>query len=433
MTTAVVDNANSWRTIIHDFVADRLQAKLDKLKPDDADKRTELLEAHQPSAWIADAAVRVAQIQLATHTLKPLHPDARGTNLHLSEFIKDTEELVGTHSLSGVLENDIVGNAAALDVFKFLALEHCGASLIDRVASRDPAIIAALSDDEAEATAWVEAFAAIKEIKGVPASHTLAKQVYFPLPQGGYHLLAPLFPTSLVHAVHATIREDRFGEAAKAARDAKKEGQAFAHGFREYPELLIQKFGGTKPQNISQLNSERRGENWLLPSKPPIWRTTLLRPPFGTESIFDGALTRTRTIRDAAKRLQEFLQNTAHNNVAIREARARMVAEICDEVLQYAALLRDLDPGWTADERCRLHEAEQLWLDPLRTLDDEAFKARRVWADWPVEVSQRFANWLNVAIASDRVRLGEAEAAQWTSDLHSELRLFKEVLEDDRT
>lgn len=26
---------------------------------------------------------------------------------------------------------------------------------------------------------------------------------------------------------------------------------------REYPNLAVQKFGGTKPQNISQLNSER--------------------------------------------------------------------------------------------------------------------------------------------------------------------------------
>src|SRR5690606_26654422 len=108
--------ANPWRALILGFVSERLKAKLESLKPDDAEKRAELMATHEPSTWIADAARRAAQIQLATHTLKPLHPDARGTNLHASEFIEDVPELVGTHSLQGRLVSDVVGNAAALDV-----------------------------------------------------------------------------------------------------------------------------------------------------------------------------------------------------------------------------------------------------------------------------------------------------------------------------
>ena len=58
--------------------------------------------------------------------------------------------------------------------------------------------------------------------KGGAASHTLAKQLYFPLPDDGYHLLAPLFPTALVHGVHTHLQEARFSDAAKAARAARR-------------------------------------------------------------------------------------------------------------------------------------------------------------------------------------------------------------------
>src|SRR5690606_4276445 len=114
------------------------------------------------------------------------------------------------------------------------------------------------------------------------------------------------------------MREDRFGEAAKAARKARREGRASPHGYREYPNLAIRKFGGTKPQNISQLNSERHGENWLLPSLPPSWQMPEVRPPWGMESVFEGSFGRQRQIRRLTKELKAFLERVSHNNLSIR-------------------------------------------------------------------------------------------------------------------
>jgi CRISPR-associated protein Csy1 len=429
--TAIVEG-NGWRAAIHEFIAARLHEKLENLSEEDAGKRAKLVEAHEPSNWLADAAQRISWIQLATHTLKPLHPEARGTSLHVQNPCVHPEELIGTHSVEGELTSDVVGNAAALDVYKLLSLECGGTRLLDRLAARDPDAIAALSDDPGEADRLARAFLGVLDSKGDPASHALAKQVYFPLDNGEYHVLAPLFPTSFVHTVQARIRVDRFGEAAKAARDAYRAGAPFPHGFCEYSELAIQKFGGTKPQNISQLNSERRGENWLLSSRPPVWRSTPVRAPFNVASVFGGPLTRTHTMRAAVQRLRNFLEQTPHNNIAIRETRSRMVADICDEALQYAAALRDLDPGWSADVRCELHEAEKLWLDPYRALLDEAFRVKRNRGDWSIEVSRRFANWLNATLGTERLRLGEDEARAWTNELHAELRQFEEELEYDR-
>lgn len=75
------DRRALFRAAIEHFLQERLASKLDKLAADDP-KRSELLVQYTPAAWLADAARRVAQIQTVTHSLKPIHPEARGTNLY---------------------------------------------------------------------------------------------------------------------------------------------------------------------------------------------------------------------------------------------------------------------------------------------------------------------------------------------------------------
>src|SRR5256885_10965191 len=72
-------SAMRWHDAIATFIQERLKAKLDKLAEDDL-KRQELLAQHQRDTWMEDAARRVTQIQAVTHSLKPIHPDARGTD-----------------------------------------------------------------------------------------------------------------------------------------------------------------------------------------------------------------------------------------------------------------------------------------------------------------------------------------------------------------
>lgn len=420
------------RQLMQAFVQERLQAKLDDLKKDeDFEKRQKLQEDYRFENWLANAARRVSQIQLATHTLKPLHPDARGSNLHIHRFDESPDSLVGTHSLNNQPEDDVVGNAAALDVYQFLKLSLDGQTVLDRVLEGDPTVQAALSDDSEQAAKWLQAFAGITQGKSGPVSHTLAKQLYFPLTDGGYHLLAPLFPTALVHAVHATLREDRFGEAAKAAREARFKDEPWEHGYREYPDLAIQNFGGTKPHNISQLNSERHGENWLLPSLPPVWHSPDIRPPLHVTSVFGKWLSRRRSIARPVSILRDFLKKTLHNNRHIRQTRAGLVAQICDEVLAFAAELRDLTPGWSAAPECRLNEAERLWLDPGRQREDEEFRKRLIREDWKDDIRKRFGHWLNANLETTRTPMGEAEFRHWQGSLDKELNLFRVELSDD--
>ncbi|MFM8445282.1 MAG: type I-F CRISPR-associated protein Csy1 [Methylococcus sp.] len=423
------------RAVITQFLQERLQPKLDKLKAEDSAGREALIAAYDPTTWLADAARRVGWIQQVSHAIKFTHPSADGASLSSPGNPGALPVELGTHSLPDEAESDVVGNAAALDVYKFLRLEVDGRSLLERAIAQDGELMAALSDDPGQAGEWMTAFAALPLPKKGLASHTLARQIYWPLSAGGYHLLAPLFSSPLAHVVHQRIQVDRFSDAAKAAREAKREGKPHPHGYRDYPGLAIQKFGGSKPQNISQLNSERRGENYLLASLPPLWRTTELRPPMGVDTVFLARrqFGQRREVRHLLDRFRRFLQSAQGrpNNLELRDWRQRLLAELCEQVLLYAAELHELAPGWSAHPECRLNQAEQCWLDPARTLTDEVFAAEYRQRDWQREVARNFANWLNHALATHTVPLGGPEALEWQASLEHELDHLREDLSDD--
>ena len=238
------------------------------------------------------------------------------------------------------------------------------------------------------------------------------------MPTGDYHLLAPLFPTSLVHAVYTHLQESRFSDAVKQARQAHKEEKAHPNGYREYPHLAMQKFGGTKPQNVSQLNSERRGENWLLPSLPPVWLNEVARPPLGIPTIFERWFGARPEVRKLTKILAHFLASTSYNNQNIRNTRTKLVEGLSDALWQCAAEIQELPSGWSAIPECKLDQNEALWLDPKRTEDDEAFAIQRDRGDWQVAIASRFGNWLNGQLiyhskSDNPLPLGSAEHREW--------------------
>lgn len=422
MTDNTPGRQSAFRTAIEVFLKERLDAKLDKLADDDP-KRDALITQHHYRAWIDDAARRVMQIQLVTHALKPSHPDARGTNLYQPPNALPAHSEVGSHNLGKHFADDVVGNAAALDVFKFLKIEVEGQSLLHWMLDGDAALAAALSPDPTQARAWIDAFSGIARPRTEAlASHTRAKQLYWligndPTEDSHYHLLAPLYSSSLAHAVYLTLNEDRFGDATKQARQARRDGQEHPVGYRDYPNLAVQKLGGTKPQNISQLNSERRGDNYLLGSLPPQWRSQAIKAPWLTDSVFTHRYGRREEVRAEVAALRQFLRSNPPANLDTRNRVEHHLDALIDTLLAFAIELQtSLTPGWSADPRCRLTESERLWLDPGRAESDPEFRPAWERMDWPNDIGGRFGNWLNEALGKD-LAMGDAEQREWRREL----------------
>lgn len=412
------------RAVITDFLKKRLDDKLEKLSPDDP-KRAELQQQFIPTAWLEDAARRVGQIQAVTHSLKPIHPDAKGTNLYSPPSTLKALPVVGSHCLGDNFSGDVVGNAAALDVHKFLKLELQGQSLLALVLADDADLAAALSSNPAQAQAWMSAFATLTEPRGRLASHTLAKQLYWPTgddphDDASFHLLAPLYASSLAHRVYQTLQEDRFSEEAKAARTARKEGLFSDRPVREYPQLAIQQLGGTKPQNISQLNSERRGNNCLLASLPPTWRSVDLKPLLNTESMFH-RYSRRPEVRQGVKTLLAFLKTDPARKLETRQRRDMLVNGLIDEFLQFSAELRTLEPGWSQADNCQLGVADKHWLDPEGVALASVSSGLRLPTDTNERISAAFANWLNKQLR-DPLPMGDPEFLHWRRLIEEQIK-----------
>lgn len=424
MPTIQIDRQAALHSLISAFLAERLSSKLDKLDPDDP-KRQELLQQFQPATWLEDAARRAGQIQAVTHSLKPIHPDAKGTNLYCPPATLAAVPVVGSHCLGDDFAGDVVGNAAALDVYKFLKLEHEGQTLLALSAAGDADLAHALSADPAQAQAWMAAFASLTAPRGQLASHTLAKQLYWPVDtdavhaDASYHLLAPLYASSLAHKVFEMLQDDRFSDEAKAARAARKDGLYSERPVREYPNLAVQQLGGTKPQNISQLNSERRGNNSLLASLPPVWRSIELKPLLGSESLFP-RYGRRPGVKAALRDLLAFLKADPARNLATRQRRAALVDTLIDEFLQLRAELRSLPPGWSQQPDCALSDLHARWLDPAGCAQADAEFSRNPPTDVAERISAAFATWLNAQMRSP-LPAGDPEFEEWRKEMLAQI------------
>ncbi len=419
----MTDRGKAFRSAIAAFIEARREAKL-KGKEDDADTASK----YEYGTWLADAARRVGQIQAVTHVLKASHPDARGSSLHVVPGGLPQHTEVGTHVLGADYDEDVVGNAAALDVFKFLKIEVDGRRLLDWMQAGDADLRSALHPDVAVATRWMEAFGGLVRSDPTLVSHEAAKQVYWlvgeqPEDDGQYHLLQPLFSSSLAHTMHADIQDARFGETNKLARQAFRAKEPHDDTYRDYRNLVARKLGGTKPQNISQLNSERGGVNYLLASLPPTWTRERARSLLSLDSALE-RFAYFEGVRPLVKTLADYLLSNPDKNRETRDKREAIEQALSFQLPSFAASIHArFEPGWTRDPDCHLPLCEQLWLDPERIelplregheQEDEDFIAAYHRGDWPDEVAGRFANWVNAQLHEAGLStVGDAEYKHW--------------------
>lgn len=389
------------------------------------EQRFKLEESLQPTNWITDAAKRAKQISLVTHALKFTHSDAKGSSIFDSNI--QIEENSPGYLTSASLSNrrpDIVGNAAVLDVAKFLFLEDEGKTLISYLQQGDASPLQYFVQSTSQLSEWTNAFLQVLSPKEL-SSHSLAKQVYFKINEKNeYHLLSPLFPSSLMQEVYERIYESRYSESAKEARKARRDKKYSDKMVIFYPNIMVHTFGGTKPQNISQLNSGRHGRAYLFCSAPPTWKAEV-KPP-SKNFIFN---VYGPQVKEQINDLKKFLLSIRgqSKNMSLRDLRGAKVDELMDSLLNYAAQIQRLPAGWS--KTSSLPKYQQLWLDPKRAGQDEEFKMNREKKLWLKQTSSQFARWLNNKLKHKHLNLGDPEFQHWRDLLSKKLKEMEELLE----
>ena len=111
----------------------------------------------------------------------------------------------------------------------------------------------------------------------------------------------------------------------------------------------------------------------------------------------------------------------------------KWVNNIIDELLNYAASIQELPPGWSANENCQLQLEYQYLLDPCR--NDEKFQNSRKLGDWQSVVCDDFARSLNKELeGKDKKFTPQTEhRTMWRKLITIPLRDYNELIENDST
>lgn len=439
---------NTLSQAIADYIQQRKEAKLEPLQKalnkilEKSEAPIEIAEAKAVYAeesapieaafvtnmWLSDAAKRAKQISLATHAAKFTHSDAKASSMLVSDQLSESNYLV-TASLNKKAI-DAVGNAAALDVARLLKLECDGESLITQLQQGHVDALRSFTNDEQQLKEWKEGFSqALGDTK--LSSHTLSKQLYFPLigedkTSVDYHLLCPLFSSALAHELYHEVRRTRYGDS-KEIRDAYKTDKYHEKLDERFFNLAVQNFGGSKPQNISQLNNERHGETFLLNCAPPQWKH-ITSPPINSTSVFGRELSfKTAALIRDFRLFLENLRDDERNMHVRRQRDNAYLLPIIDTVLNHAAVIQMMKDhaGWSNSDECKMKPNHALWLDVYNT--DETFQKHREKGDWLALIATDFANWLTHKLKSQKEKyvLGDIEHAYFSKLFLHQLKHFE--------
>jgi CRISPR-associated protein Csy1 len=418
MSNALSERALTLRNFLDECVRCRREFLLKKQEGKKDAKKRKDIEKMERALILSDGAQVASKVQMATHIAKATCPDAHVrdvTNLLCVDGLPQHREL-GTHSLCA---SDIVVDATydgkvnkkAYEAYLLLCNEFRGKTILQMLKEGDADAIAALDDNANVAQELADQLVKIDMPKRLsPASHSLMKQVYWLAGENAtcdsdYHLLSPLFATSLAHVVHKEISDACFGKANDAARSHWNKGEKPQESmvYRDYPNLGVRNLGGENTQNISQLNSERNGFNYLLASLPPHWQEQ-------PESFLNivSVFRRFRhhdNVSYLIKILCHLLEKHPKRTTRILRRQKRIEHALWWKLANFGLEIQEQhSPGWTRDENCKLRRCEQLWLDPGRAYlpahpdheeADRDFAQEFERKDWLGEIADTSARWLD--------------------------------------
>ncbi len=377
---------------IQGFLDERKEAWLKKKiknNTSDEDKvlfEQQALEEFSLVSWLPGAAKRASQLFIVSHPGKFSHPSAK-----ISSVIAPSNYQADGYLRTGnaVADLDVFGNAAAMDVYKFLTIALSdGETILSHLEKKTPIIEKQLTIPNSPFDEIEKGLLAIKYDGGTSVKTSgKVKQVYFPIDVENYHLISTLSPSNLMFKLKERIKEindARFTDDGKAVRKAKKNNLYSPNSFAEIYGLSVIGFGGTKPQNISVLNSQNGGAAYLLSSIPPELKSRLIQPP--KTNFFSNTLW-SKAYQDDFRQLQKLLSSD-NNNIHIRKKRDWITRNIIYQIADRLWMVRRLDAGWSDSETYQsLPHYQKVWLD------QQYKEYREEDSDWLQPIKDDLARW----------------------------------------
>lgn len=369
---------------IKKFFSERRERDLKTKTPEEVEEKFAL------EHWLSKAAKRAKERRLSSHPCTFSHPSGRlNKNGKTTSVIAEGKRVADGYCRSGNVDTEVgldsLGNAAALDVQKFLCLKmKDGQTLLDHIEQETELSKSLLNIGTDTYESLRNGFLAIKQEDSPQITSSKIKQVYFPV-DNSYHQLSILTSSVLIFEMKRRIEKMRFDDSTKTARELRKKNEYSETDYKEIFGLSIVAYGGTKPQNISTLNNQFGGRSYLLPSLPPSLQDQKVRLP--RKDFFRDCLW-PKNLEDSFTSMHKLLIADV-NNLAIRQGRDNIVLYVFDRIVERIWQIRNEDTGWATRGRFRALPTYQKWI-----LDNSYAEIREEKPEYITEFLEESARWI---------------------------------------
>lgn len=377
---------------------------------------------YEKSIWL-NKAIKQARHAITTHASTFTHPDAKSSCFRfLNPCVNNG--FLSTNNVTCKNDFDLFGNAATdsfvKEIYLFLIESVNEQTIWDHLTNESNEIKQFIQSYDLDFNEAKISLSKLMIDPEPPKTHKLLKQVYFPV-DDNYHLLSLLTPSVVTSELLNRLNVIRFSETAKQARSLKRDNKFSEYDCEDIFDLTEVAFGGSKPQNISVLNSQNAGRAYLLSSCPPILEKRAVRLP--KTDFFAQCLYR-KNYQDSFVQLHKFMQLDL-NNIDIRTAIRNLIQFVIDQVLLQGFKIRDYYPeGWSnQDYYASLPKLQRVWLDPMYT------EQRENDSEWRNELSEDIALWILRSyekVISEAYTLGTGEINDVKQRVEESLRQAKE-------
>lgn len=425
VTTKGYDTLNKSRKFINkkdsDITAEKDEKKREKLiKSRDArliqleQERLECISTDIRSWLDSTSSTNIQEnkrIIKTTHTSKFTHSSAR--NDGLLNLLKNNAILINTGSIKSKLQQDLAhNNGALITISRFLALQNADSMIFDLIIEQDFSFLDGFYGNKEQLAEWKIGFSNLVEVRNIKSCDKL-KSTYFPIDNSlkNYHLLTPLFATSLANEL---------AKRRQSARYTKKPEKYTQDTHVSYVNVAIHKYGGEHPKNISMLNASRAGRGYLLSTQPPVWESQS-NYHLRQESIFDGKILSYRA-SDTLSYLSEYLLRFQGINISVsapekKKWLKRWVHDVWKDIFSYTnEIVFSYSANWTKKEKHNFKLRYQFLLDPYCT--DVDFQDKRETLKWQDDIARDFSRWLTRRLKYEAENQNKTFAnSNWYEDL----------------
>jgi len=380
-------------------------------------------QEHVPTTWLNQWAAKASDISFATHVAKLTHSSNKGSSI-LDKTTSSNNAYLTTNMLKRLEIDTATANAASAPAGEILTLQANDKSLLDFVKENDRTVFEHMTDNHEHIDNWISCFKQAYD-SDYKTSHFLSKQVYYPIDNQQYHLLLPLVSSSMAHALFLKFRElsNEENKAIREQKSKKKFDEKVAVSYSNKATLTLTR-SAKAHSNISSLNKDRFGELTLLPSSPPKWQSTQ-QLSLKQTSLFNRQMS--FKLQEETQDLQSLLliiksKGVGSKKPAMQQAIVGYVNDVAQaffvEVMKFSLLSNE--KGWT--QKSSLPLTQQLLLEPCRDDEEAAQEINR--KQWPDEVADDFAEWLNTQLKHKQLNLTPIQQRLWKDIFSPQLREF---------